>query len=46
MSTPLLTVERITKRIGDRLLWRNLSFQLECGQRLALAGATGSGKTL
>ena len=46
MGTPLLTVERMTKRIGGRLLWRHLSFQLESGQRLALAGATGSGKTL
>lgn len=42
----VLCVERLSKRIGERLLWRNISFDLQPGQRLGMAGATGSGKSL
>lgn len=32
--------------LGDRWIWRNLEFDLRAGERVAMEGPTGSGKTL
>ena len=40
-----LEVEGITKRFIRRLLFRNLSFNLEGGQSIAITGSNGSGKS-
>ena len=42
---PDLIVERIEKQLGDALVLRGVSFQLQQGEILALLGASGSGKT-
>ena len=40
-----LEVEGITKRFIRRLLFRNLSFNLDGGQSIAITGSNGSGKS-
>ncbi len=35
----------LTRRIGERVLYRDLSFALRAGEVLAVRGASGSGKT-
>lgn len=42
----LLQVKQFSFIIDGRTLWQNLDFQLHSGERLAVAGASGSGKTL
>jgi ATP-binding cassette subfamily F protein uup len=41
----LLSVERLAKRYGPRLLFENLSFGLEKGQKTAIVARNGSGKS-
>ncbi|KUG08433.1 ABC-F family ATP-binding cassette domain-containing protein [Solirubrum puertoriconensis] len=41
----LLSAENISKNYADRWLFRDLSFGLQQGQRVALVGVNGSGKT-
>jgi ATP-binding cassette subfamily F protein uup len=41
----LVSVEAITKELGGRTLFRNLSFTLTPGTRLGLLGLNGTGKT-
>jgi ATP-binding cassette subfamily F protein uup len=41
----LIRVEVISKQLGGRQLFRDLSFSLSPGMRLGLAGPNGSGKT-
>lgn len=41
----LLTVENVSKELGGRTLFRDLSFTLTPGMRLGLLGPNGSGKT-
>ncbi len=41
----LLTVDRLTLAYGAEIILRDLSFQLEPGQKLAVVGANGSGKS-
>src|SRR6266851_9190762 len=41
----LLTVDRLTLAFGAEIILRDLSFQLEPGQKLAVVGANGSGKS-
>lgn len=41
----LVIAERLTRRFGDRTLFRDVSFALGPGMRLGLLGANGSGKT-
>ena len=43
---PLLSVRDAGRRVGDRWLWRGLSFGLAPGDRLGITGPSGSGKTL
>ncbi len=41
----LLSVEKVSKSLGDRQLFRNVSFVLAPGTKLGLSGPNGSGKT-
>jgi len=41
----VVSVEGLTLRFGDRVLWRDLSFALERGELLAVLGPNGTGKT-
>lgn len=41
----LLSVEQISKSYGDHVLFENLSFGLNAGQKVALIAKNGSGKT-
>lgn len=43
---PILTAEGLARRVGERWLWQNLSFELQSGETLAVSGPSGSGKTL
>lgn len=42
---PRLVADRLGKRFGRRVLFRNLSFELAGGASLAVTGANGSGKS-
>jgi len=42
---PILTVDRLTLSYGAEVVLREVTFQLEAGQRLAIVGANGSGKS-
>jgi len=44
-SSRLLSLEKVTVSYGDREIFRDLSFTLEQGERLALIGGNGSGKS-
>ena len=41
----LLSVEKVTKRFGERVLFEEVSFGLEQGQKMALVAKNGEGKT-
>jgi ABC-type multidrug transport system ATPase subunit len=41
----LLSVERVSRRFGDREVVRSVDVTLDAGERLALMGPNGSGKT-
>ncbi|ASU59102.1 ABC transporter ATP-binding protein [Nocardiopsis dassonvillei] len=41
----MITVEKLTKSFGSRVLWQDLDLTVEAGRMLALVGASGSGKT-
>jgi putative ABC transport system ATP-binding protein len=43
---PLLAVTDLGRCLDGRWLWRRLSFSVAAGERLAITGPTGSGKTL
>jgi putative ABC transport system ATP-binding protein len=43
---PLLEVSDLGRSLDGRWIWRRLGFSLSPGERLALVGPTGSGKTL
>ncbi len=43
---PLLQALGLRRRVGERELLGDVALELQLGQRLALVGATGSGKTL
>ena len=45
MSAPLLVANHLCKRYGDIQACRNISFELEEGEALAIVGESGSGKT-
>lgn len=46
MSTPLLSAKRIGRYIGTRWIWRDLDFDLYPGDRLAVVGPSGVGKSI
>ncbi len=41
----LIRVSRVTKRYGERLVLRDVSFRLSAGERVGLVGRNGAGKT-
>ncbi|MBE0639091.1 MAG: ABC-F family ATP-binding cassette domain-containing protein [Bacteroidales bacterium] len=41
----LLTVENLTKSFGEKILFENLSFGIEAGQKVALIARNGAGKS-
>src|SRR6266567_2030052 len=41
----VLRAERLAKRYGTKEIFRNISFQVERGQRLVVVGLNGAGKT-
>jgi len=44
-SQIVLRADRLSKRYGTREIFRNISFQIERGQRLVVIGLNGAGKT-
>ena len=45
MAEALLTVENLTKSYGDKLLFENISFGINAGQKMALIARNGYGKS-
>ena len=45
-SELLLHVKNISRKVSGNWIWENISFELSAGQRLALSGTSGSGKSL
>lgn len=43
--TPYLQADQLTKSVGDKVLFRNLSFGIAEGQRVALVARNGAGKS-
>lgn len=41
----ILTVENLTKKIGNKTILENISLTLNSGQIIGLVGANGAGKT-
>jgi len=44
--SPILSVKSLGRQIQNRWLWRYLSFELWSGERVAIVGASGTGKSL
>lgn len=44
-AAPVLRADDLTDTVDDRILWENLSFTLEPGSFLTVAGPSGTGKT-
>ena len=45
-SELLLDVKNLSRKVSDNWIWENISFELSAGQRLALSGTSGSGKSM
>ncbi|BDA76162.1 ABC transporter, ATP-binding protein (plasmid) [Calothrix sp. PCC 7716] len=45
-TNPILSVLSLGRKVQDRWVWRNLSFELQAGEQVAVVGASGSGKSL
>jgi ABC-2 type transport system ATP-binding protein len=44
-DTPALSVDRLTKRFGDRIAFENVSFEIGHGEVFGFLGPNGAGKT-
>lgn len=42
----ILRIENVEGKIGDRLLWKKTGFYVRGGDKLAIVGPNGSGKTM
>jgi len=45
-SELLLNVKNLSRKVSGNWIWENISFELSAGQRLALSGRSGSGKSM
>ncbi|MEM9447867.1 MAG: ATP-binding cassette domain-containing protein [Cyanobacteria bacterium P01_E01_bin.6] len=45
-SIPILLIEKIGRKVQENWIWQNISFELVAGDRLAVVGPSGSGKSL
>ncbi|MBE7385511.1 MAG: ATP-binding cassette domain-containing protein [Leptolyngbya sp. SIO1E4] len=45
-SSPILSVSKIGRNFQDRWIWQDISFELFAGDRLAIVGPSGTGKSL
>ena len=45
-SELLLNVKNLSRKVSGNCIWENISFELSAGQRLALSGTSGSGKSM
>ena len=45
-SELLLHVKNLSRKVSGNWIWENISFELSAGQRLALSGTSGSGKSM
>ena len=45
-SELLLQVKNICRKVSGNWIWKNISFDLSAGQRLAISGTSGSGKSM
>ncbi|MDZ7960278.1 MAG: ATP-binding cassette domain-containing protein [Aulosira sp. DedQUE10] len=45
-EAPIISVEGLGRKIDQAWIWRNLNFELRSQQRVAVLGASGSGKSL
>ena len=45
-SKLLLQVKNISRKVSEKWIWENISFDLYAGQRIALSGTSGSGKSV
>ena len=43
--SPALAVDRLTKRFGDRVAFRDVSFEVGYGEVFGFLGPNGAGKT-
>ena len=46
VSAPLLQVQDLRVRFGDKEVVKGVSFDVQAGEKLALVGESGSGKTV
>ena len=45
-SELLLQVKNLSRKVSSNWIWENINFELSAGQRLALSGTSGSGKSM
>ena len=45
-SKLLMNVKNLSRKVSGNWIWVNISFELSAGQRLALSGTSGSGKSM
>ena len=45
MAAPVIQVENLTKSFGDRLLFGDLTFGINEGEKIGLVARNGTGKT-
>lgn len=45
-QAPILSVQGLGRKVDEYWIWRNLNFELFSGEKVAVLGASGSGKSL